>query len=753
MKKGKKILSLLLMITIIFSLIGCEKNSKTTKGGYIEEEINAPEDLAYAMDFRKCNDGTFVLVGTSLENKLLYYESKDLNEDWEKTEIPLPTEANCITQVNVSKISKDKEIFISYCFYNEDEMKKSEERNKDTNDYSSEILDNKYAIIDSNKNIKDLQLDYLNEKNEDGYLEYGNFLFEENIIAMSKENKVLVINKDNGKIESDFNVKGQHISNGAILDDSLVVVIDSTIRKYDLETGKDLGDIKTLKDENLANEIVYMAQGESKGILQYITENGLYKYDEKKDKVSEIIDSSLCSINDNSRRLTALVEIKNNEYIGLYDTYSDTGTIVASLVRYRYDESKKESPKNITIYGLYNTATVESSIAKYKNDHPELNIKFKVGIDSERDITVSDAIKTLNAEIVAGKGPDILILDGLPVDEYIEEDLLEDISDIIDEYSDNEEIIESIKDTYTSKDKIYQFPMYFDIPMIVGEKDVIKDINDLSSLVNSLEKVDKGTITTNGYAVINMITLVEEMQKDKLINKKGIDKEELKKYFENSKKVYDICKVAEDGDEDIEDSIDEYYLQILLSRYFDITDYLIVDSYNLNINLLTGVDSFAEVYSLQSIKEDISYKFLEDNDVFIPNTIIGINSNSKNKDEAKKIAKALFSKQCQAESLVLVGGFPTNRLLLEKLKAESKDGNEESWGMGDEQIEYKVKWPSKEEFEILDKKIESLNKPIKVNRKLFFSLIEGNRKYCNNEISLDEAVQYVIDNTDLDLAE
>ena len=753
MKKGKKILSLLLMITIIFSLIGCEKNSKTTKAGYIEEEINSPEDLAYAMDFRKCNDGTFVLVGTSLENKLLYYESKDLNEEWKKTEIPLPTEANCITQVNVSKISKDKEIFISYCFYNEDEMKKLEEGNKDTNDYSSRILDNKYAIIDSNKNIKDLQLDYLNERNEDGYLEYCNFLFEENIIAMSKENKVLVINKDNGKIESDFNVKGQHISNGAILDDSLVIATDSTIRKYDLETGKDLGDIKTLKDKNLANEIVYMSQGESKGILQYITENGLYKYDEKKDKVSEIIDSSLCSINDSSRRLTALVEIKNNEYIGLYDIYSDEGTIVASLVRYRYDKTKKESPKNITIYGLYNTATVENSIAKYKNDHPELNIKFKIGMDSEKDVTVSDAIKTLNAEIVAGKGPDILILDGLPVDEYIEEDLLEDISDIIDEYSDNEEIIESIKDTYTSKNKIYQFPMYFKIPMIVGEKDVIKDINDLSSLVDSLEKVDKSTRITNAHTVIDMITLVEEMQKDKLIDKKGINEEELKKYFENSKKVYDICKVAENSDEDIEESIDEYYLEILFSRAFDITNYLIADSDKLDINLLTGVDSFAQVYSLQSIKEDISYKFLEDNDVFIPNTIIGINSNSKNKDEAKKIAKALFSKQCQAESLVQVGGFPTNRLLLEKLKAESKDGNEESWDMGDEQIEYKVKWPSKEEFEILDKKIESLDKPIKVNRKLFFSLIEGNRKYCNNEISLDEAVQYVIDNTDLDLAE
>ena len=47
------------------------------------------------------------------------------------------------------------------------------------------MSENKYAIIDTNKNIKDLQLDYLNERDEEGYLEYCNFLFEENIIAMS----------------------------------------------------------------------------------------------------------------------------------------------------------------------------------------------------------------------------------------------------------------------------------------------------------------------------------------------------------------------------------------------------------------------------------------------------------------------------------------------------------------------------------------------------------------------------------------
>ena len=42
-------------------------------------------------------------------------------------------------------------------------------------------------------------------------------------------------------------------------------------------------------------------------------------------------------------------------------------------------------------------------------------------------------LKTLNADIMAGKGPDILVLDGLPIASYMEKGLLADLSDVLDE--------------------------------------------------------------------------------------------------------------------------------------------------------------------------------------------------------------------------------------------------------------------------------------------------------------------------------
>ena len=45
-------------------------------------------------------------------------------------------------------------------------------------------------------------------------------------------------------------------------------------------------------------------------------------------------------------------------------------------------------------------------------------------------VTRTDALKTLNTEIMAGKGPDILILDGISAQTYVEQGMLEDLSGI-----------------------------------------------------------------------------------------------------------------------------------------------------------------------------------------------------------------------------------------------------------------------------------------------------------------------------------
>ena len=84
-------------------------------------------------------------------------------------------------------------------------------------------------------------------------------------------------------------------------------------------------------------------------------------------------------------------------------------------------------------------------------------MKIDVVYEDKSVSTVSDALKKLNTEIMAGNGPDIICLDGIDTEPYIEKGILEDISDVIKDYDKNNLILSNVIDAYTDKGKIYSF--------------------------------------------------------------------------------------------------------------------------------------------------------------------------------------------------------------------------------------------------------------------------------------------------------
>ncbi len=52
-------------------------------------------------------------------------------------------------------------------------------------------------------------------------------------------------------------------------------------------------------------------------------------------------------------------------------------------------------------------------------------------------VTANDAVKNLNTQLLAGKGPDMILLNGMPADAYIEKGILMDLSDFVAELPGN----------------------------------------------------------------------------------------------------------------------------------------------------------------------------------------------------------------------------------------------------------------------------------------------------------------------------
>src|SRR5699024_8541890 len=63
-------------------------------------------------------------------------------------------------------------------------------------------------------------------------------------------------------------------------------------------------------------------------------------------------------------------------------------------------------------------------------EHPELEVRYEVGM--QEGLEKEDVIKQLNTRLLAGEAPDVLILDGLPVDSMVEQGLLTDLSSLVD---------------------------------------------------------------------------------------------------------------------------------------------------------------------------------------------------------------------------------------------------------------------------------------------------------------------------------
>ena len=117
----------------------------------------------------------------------------------------------------------------------------------------------------------------------------------------------------------------------------------------------------------------------------------------------------------------------------------------------------------------------------------------------DNDVIETDAIATLNTELMAGQGPDVLFLDNLDIDNYYEKGILENITDIVN--NNESSLFTNIIDSYRRDDILYCVPTSFNVPIIIGEN--VSNINDLDTLISRLkENIGNVEILINNFFLI-----------------------------------------------------------------------------------------------------------------------------------------------------------------------------------------------------------------------------------------------------------
>lgn len=413
----------------------------------------------------------------------------------------------------------------------------------------------------------------------------------------------------------------------------------------------------------------------------------------------------------------------------------------------------------IRAYSLTENTTLKQAISIYQSEHPDILIQYDVGIDASSSVTREDALKKLNTELVAGNGPDIIILDNMPIESYIEKGILLDLSSYINQSKEKGSYFENILNTFQSDTGTYAVPGEFMLPLIAGPKTVIEKITDIEKLAEEAEQLRKENPEQGILGTMPEVFMINRLLPASaptfISEDKQLNTEALTDFFTQCKRIWEAEQTGwsdadrrlvemlgnREGSESTAEDISVYGSAI--SNY---ANQMVAGEQELILGNAHGsydFDMLISTFRSEKMKDGTfaSYNGQIPN-VYIPRTIIGINAKSTSTDQAGEVLKLMLEDN-------RVSGFVTYSVNKEIWKESmtqnmTSDGSAHSTigGSDEEGKEYfmDVYPASEEELGRLEKIADAASTPYLADSVLETAVCESGKKILNGEKSIEEGV-------------
>ncbi len=575
------------------------------------------------------------------------------------------------------------------------------------------------------------------------------------------------------QIQSDERIRVDFIGTAGKM---LFTIQDQTLHGYDLDTGKPLDNISALTEQIQSDEQdvnwtttssfpLMFLKGDEDNSLFYIDHTGVYRYVLGGSTVEQIIDASLNSLSSPDTGTVAWGQDSDgNFYVGC-----NAGEDIR-IYSYVYSKDTPTTPDTeLTVYSLKDSNFIKQAAVLFQKKYPDIYVNIEAGMSGDDSVTDTDALKVLNTEIMAGTGPDVLLLDGISEDTYIERGMLENLSGVLKD----EDILPNIKDAYTKEDgSIYTMPVKFGIPMIEGNKDIIAGITDLTTEADAAEsqKDSYGKLKFFSSFSISPSWLIQgtiDNSTSAWMNEDGTLKEDaLKEYLEQVNRIWQTQKDAIEETKKAYQMGDDWansdrsgYTNIAGS----ITD-LLVKVNTVAAGGLLSPEGLVYLDSAKKVDPDLDYRLLngQSENCFYPRSIVGISAKASEKEAAEKFVKFLFEEESQRASND--EGLAVNSKVYEDMaywKMGKSSGDTigsigASYDTGDgniQQLEMDEIIPEDEAIQNIMDLGKTLNVPAKSNQIIRNAVTESGEKYLNGETGLDDAVKEIMQEVNLYLSE
>ncbi|MEG0146050.1 MAG: hypothetical protein RR739_08300, partial [Clostridia bacterium] len=100
--------------------------------------------------------------------------------------------------------------------------------------------------------------------------------------------------------------------------------------------------------------------------------------------------------------------------------------------------------------------------------NPDYIVRVVQLLTEDAGATSEDVIRALNAELLSGKGPDVLLLDGMPADAYIQKGVLADLTSVVAPMLSEDVLLPNLIAPFQTGDAIYQVPTRVMLPIMLG---------------------------------------------------------------------------------------------------------------------------------------------------------------------------------------------------------------------------------------------------------------------------------------------
>lgn len=472
---------------------------------------------------------------------------------------------------------------------------------------------------------------------------------------------------------------------------------------------------------------------EGKDTIYVVCRDGVFRHVLGGTAMEEFVDGRFCTLNDTRLGLCGFLALKDGDFLLL--------TTGKELVRLSYDPNEPTMPEQqLRVYSLYEMNQIRHAISFYQKDNPKVWVDYQVGIPENSAVTLTDALKNLNMELLGGNGPDVLVLDGVDEKIYREKGILADLTDMLASFKGEEEILSPILAGCIQEGGCYAFPAAFGLPLVCTRSEMGGEIKDLSSLADAVEALEmdgNGSITGRFTAQQELSQLLALGGAD-ILQEKELDREALKEFLTQAKRIYTVNQRVVPPD----------YREIFGRReeaasFGNVAELVGVDVAQICYGI---ADSMVfDIGTLSSLMESGGYRVsLYGDGGFLPMCNMAITSNAGQPELAEGFLRTVFSKELQETESH--DGFPVNRAAFDEMCNDQE--NQVSFGGtmflpdGTER-EFHAEYPTRQTTQKLEELVEEATYGIQKNAYLEEAIMTYGPDVLAGMMDLEEGVNAI----------